>query len=87
MKNTAIDNHNSETIICESWQKYTVFKAQYFRFNNKNIDRLKKDKIKIYLKQSKKNLKNATMTVVSSAIKKTNPEMVENLIKIVKNFK
>ena len=45
--------------------------------NNKNIDRLKKDKIKIYLNQSKKNLKNATMTVVSSAIKKTNPEIVE----------
>ena len=31
--------------------------------SNKNIDRLKKDKIKIYLSQSKKNLKNATMTV------------------------
>ena len=45
--------------------------------SNKNIDRLKKDKIKIYLSQSKKNLKNATMTVVSSAIKKTNPEMIE----------
>ena len=45
--------------------------------NNKNIDRLKKNKIKIYLSQSKKNLKNVTMTVVSSAIKKTNPEIVE----------
>ena len=45
--------------------------------SNKNIERLKKDKIKIYLNQSKKNLKNATMTVVSSAIKKTNPEWVE----------
>ena len=54
------------------------FKVQGSDINtNKNIDRLKKDKIKIYLSQSKKNLKNATMTVVSSAIKKNNPEMVE----------
>ncbi len=45
--------------------------------NNKNIDRLKKEKIKIYLDQSKKNLKDATIVVVSSAIKKTNPELVE----------
>ncbi len=45
--------------------------------NNKNIDRLKKEKIKIFLSQSKKNLKNATIVVISSAIKKTNPELVE----------
>ena len=45
--------------------------------NNKNIDRLKKEKIKIFLTQSKKNLKNATIVVISSAIKKTNPELVE----------
>ena len=44
---------------------------------NKNIDRLKKEKIKIFLSQSKKNLKNATIVVISSAIKKTNPELVE----------
>ena len=54
------------------------FKVQGSDINsNKNIDRLKKDKIKIYLNQSKKNLKNVTMTVVSSAIKKNNPEIVE----------
>ena len=45
--------------------------------NNKNIDRLKKDKIKIFIKHSKKNIKNATILVVSSAIKKNNPELIE----------
>ena len=45
--------------------------------NNKNIDRLKKEKIKIYLEQSQKNLKDATIVVISSAIKKNNPELVE----------
>ena len=45
--------------------------------NNKNIDRLKKEKIKIYLDQSRKNLKDATIVVISSAIKKNNPELVE----------
>ena len=45
--------------------------------NNKNVDRLKKEKIKIYLDQSKKNLKNATIVVISSAIKKNNPELIE----------
>ena len=38
--------------------------------SNKNIDRLKK-KIRIYLDQSSKNLKNATIVVISSAIKRT----------------
>ena len=37
---------------------------------NKNIDRLKKEKIKIFLGQKKQNLKHATIVVVSSAIKK-----------------
>ena len=45
--------------------------------NNKNIDRLRKEKIKIFLDQTKKNLKNATIVVVSSAIKRNNPELVE----------
>ncbi len=45
--------------------------------NNKNIDRLKKEKIKIFFGHSKKNLKDATITVVSSAIKKNNPELIE----------
>ena len=45
--------------------------------NNKNIDRLKKEKIKIFLGHSKKNLKDATIVVISSAIKNSNPELVE----------
>ena len=38
--------------------------------NNKNIDRLKKDKIKISIKHTKKNIEKATILVISSAIKK-----------------
>ncbi len=45
--------------------------------NNKNVERLKKEKIKIFLGHSKKNLKDATIVVVSSAIKKNNPEIIE----------
>ncbi len=45
--------------------------------NNKNVERLKKEKIKIFVGQKKQNLKNATIVVISSAIKKNNPEMVE----------
>jgi UDP-N-acetylmuramate--alanine ligase len=45
--------------------------------NNKNIERLRKEKIKIFLDQSKKNLKAATIVVISSAIKNNNPELIE----------
>ena len=45
--------------------------------NNKNIERLKKEKIKIFLNQGKKNLKDATIVVVSSAIKENNIELIE----------
>ena len=44
---------------------------------NKNIDRLKKDKIKVSIGHSKKNVLNATIVVISSAIKKNNPELIE----------
>ena len=44
---------------------------------NKNIERLKKQKIKIFIGQKKQNLKNATIVVISSAIKKNNPEIIE----------
>ena len=44
---------------------------------NKNIDRLKKDKIKVCIGHSKKNILNATIVVISSAIKKNNPELIE----------
>ena len=54
------------------------FKVQGSDINiNKNIERLKKEKIKFFLGQSKKNLKKATIAVVSSAIKKDNPELIE----------
>jgi UDP-N-acetylmuramate--alanine ligase len=44
---------------------------------NKNIERLKKSKIKISIEHKRNNIKNATILVVSSAIKKNNPELIE----------
>ena len=44
---------------------------------NKNIERLRREKIKIFLNQKRQNLKNATIVVISSAIKKNNPEIIE----------
>ncbi len=44
---------------------------------NKNVERLKKEKIRIFIGQKKQNLNNATIVVISSAIKKNNPEIVE----------
>ena len=44
---------------------------------NKNIERLKKEKIKIFIGHKKQNLKNATIIVISSAIKRNNPEIKE----------
>ena len=44
---------------------------------NKNIERLRKEKIKIYLGHKKQNLKNVTIVVISSAIKNNNPEIIE----------
>ncbi len=60
-----------------------IMKGQGFKVqgsdivNNKNIDRLKKEKIKIFFGQSKNNLKDATIVVISSAIKKNNTELIE----------
>tara|TARA_Y100000389_G_scaffold101650_1_gene98464 strand:- start:2851 stop:4245 length:1395 start_codon:yes stop_codon:yes gene_type:complete len=45
--------------------------------NNKNVERLKNKKIKIFIGHSKKNLKDATIVVISSAIKNNNPELIE----------
>ena len=44
---------------------------------NKNINRLKKNKIKIFINHGKNNIKNATILVISSAIKKNNSELIE----------
>ena len=54
------------------------FKVQGSDINlNKNIERLKKEKIKIFIGHKKQHIKNATIIVVSSAIKKNNPELLE----------
>ncbi len=44
---------------------------------NKNIERLRKEKIKVFIGHKKQHLKKATIVVVSSAIKKNNPELLE----------
>tara|TARA_B100000029_G_scaffold307712_2_gene300471 strand:+ start:773 stop:2164 length:1392 start_codon:yes stop_codon:yes gene_type:complete len=44
---------------------------------NKNIERLKEKKISIYLNHNRTNIKKSTILVVSSAIKKNNPELIE----------
>ena len=45
------------------------FKVQGSDLNfNKNIERLKKERIKIFIGQKKNNVKNATIVVISSAI-------------------
>jgi UDP-N-acetylmuramate--alanine ligase len=43
---------------------------------NKNIERLKKKKIKIIIGHQKRNIEKATIIVISSAIKKNNPEII-----------
>ena len=42
---------------------------------NKNIERLRKNRIKVFIGHSKRNVKNSTILVISSAIKNTNPEI------------
>ena len=60
-----------------------IMKSKGFRIQgsdislNKNIERLKKEKIKIFIGHKKQNLKKATIVVISSAIKKNNPELLE----------
>ena len=43
---------------------------------NKNIERLKKNKIKVTIGHQKKNINKVTILVISSAIKKNNPEVL-----------
>ena len=45
--------------------------------NNKNIERLKKNKINILIGHKKQNIKQSTIIVISSAIKKNNPELID----------
>ena len=52
------------------------FKVQGSDINpNKNIERLKRNKIKVFIGHDKKNISNSTILVISSAIKKSNPEV------------
>ena len=44
--------------------------------NNKNIDRVKQKDIKIYIGHKKQNINKSTILVISSAIKKNNPEVL-----------
>ena len=55
--------------------------------NNKNIERLKRDRIKINIKHNKKNIYKATIIVVSSAIKSNNPELIEAKKKMLPIYK
>ena len=41
---------------------------------NKNVERLKKNKINVFIDHKKQNIKKSTILVMSSAIKKNNPE-------------
>ncbi len=45
--------------------------------NNKNIERLKKNKIKVTIGHNKQNIKKSTIIVISSAIQKNNTEYLE----------
>ncbi len=48
---------------------------------NRNIERLSEKKIKVFIKHKKENIKKTSMLVISSAIKKSNPEVVEAIKK------
>ena len=53
------------------------FKVQGSDINpNKNIERLKKNRVKVFIGHHKKNIKSSTILVISSAIKKSNPEVL-----------
>ena len=54
---------------------------------NKNIDRLKSNKIKVLIKHTNKNITKATIIVISSAIKKNNPELIEARKKLLPIYK
>jgi UDP-N-acetylmuramate--alanine ligase len=54
---------------------------------NKNIERLKKEKIKIIIGHQKKNIEKATILVISSAIKKNNSEIISAKKKLLPIYK
>ena len=50
--------------------------------NSKNLERLKKNKIKLFVGHNTRNLSKSTIVVISSAIKSNNPEYIEAKKKI-----
>ena len=46
-------------------------------YSNKNIERLKKNNIKVYIGHNKKNIQKSTILVISSAIKQSNYEIIK----------
>ena len=55
--------------------------------SNKNIERLRKNKIKITIGHHKKNIEKTTILVVSSAIKNNNPEIISAKKKLLPIYK
>ena len=54
---------------------------------SKNIERLKKNKIKVIIGHQKKNIEKATILVISSAIKNNNPEILAAKRKLLPIYK
>ncbi len=64
------------------------FKVQGSDINfNKNIERLKKNGIKVFIGHKKKNILNSTIIVISSAVKKNNIEFISALKKNLPIYK
>ena len=55
--------------------------------NNKNIERCRKNGIKVFIKHNKKNIKNSSIVVRSSAIGNNNPEILSAKNKKLKILK
>ena len=56
-------------------------------FKNRNIERLSEKKIKVFVNHKKENIKKTTVLVISSAIKKNNPELTEAIKKKLPIYK
>ena len=60
-----------------------IMKAKGFKIQgsdiavNRNIEKLKKNNVKIFIGHKKQNIKDVTIVVISSAIKRNNPELIE----------
>ena len=69
-----------------------IMKAKGFKIQgsdiaiNKNIEKLKKQNVKVFVGHKKQNIKNVTIVVISSAIKKNNPELIEAKKKTITNL-